>query len=41
MNEYILKAQEADAIILASPTYYGSVSAEVKAFMDRLGLTTM
>ena len=41
MNEYILKAQEADAIILASPTYYGSVSAEMKAFMDRLGLTTM
>lgn len=41
MNEYIRKAQEADGIILASPTYYGSVSAEMKAFMDRLGLTTI
>ena len=40
MNEFIQKAQEADGIILASPTYYGSVSAEMKAFMDRLGLTT-
>ena len=41
MNEYIRKAREADGIILASPTYYGSVSAEMKAFMDRLGLTTI
>lgn len=41
MNEYIRKAQQADGIILASPTYYGSVSAEMKAFMDRLGLTTI
>lgn len=41
MNEYIAKAMEADAIILASPTYYGSVSAEMKAFMDRLGLVTI
>ncbi|MFI3294760.1 MAG: flavodoxin family protein [Rikenellaceae bacterium] len=41
MNEFIAQAQQADAIILASPTYYGSVSAEMKAFMDRLGLTTI
>lgn len=41
MNDYIRKAQEAEGIILASPTYYGSVSAEMKAFMDRLGLTTI
>lgn len=41
MNEFIAKANEADALILASPTYYGSVSAEMKAFMDRLGLTTI
>ena len=41
MNKYLRKAQEADGIILASPTYYGSVSAEMKAFMDRLGLTTI
>lgn len=41
MNAFIRKAQEADAIIFASPTYYGSVSSEMKAFMDRLGLTTI
>lgn len=41
MNKYLRKAQKADGIILASPTYYGSVSAEMKAFMDRLGLTTI
>lgn len=41
MNEFIAKANQADAIILASPTYYGSVSAEMKAFIDRLGLTSI
>lgn len=41
MNDFIRKVQEADAILFASPTYYGSVSAEMKAFMDRLGLTTI
>lgn len=41
MNEFIAKAIEADAIILATPTYYGSASAELKAFMDRLGLTSI
>jgi multimeric flavodoxin WrbA len=41
MNNFLAKVQEADAIILASPTYYGSVSTEMKAFMDRLGLTTI
>lgn len=41
MNEFIAKANQADAIILATPTYYGSASAEMKAFMDRLGLTTI
>lgn len=41
MNEFIAKANSADAIILATPTYYGSASAELKAFMDRLGLTSI
>ena len=41
MNDFLVKVHEADAIILASPTYYGSVSAEMKAFMDRLGLTSI
>lgn len=41
MNEFIEKVHQSDAIILASPTYYGAVSAEMKAFMDRLGLTSI
>ncbi len=32
-----LKAKEADAIILASPVYYGSATALLKAFMERAG----
>ncbi len=31
------KAKEADAIILASPVYFGSATAQMKAFMDRVG----
>ena len=31
------KAKEADAIILASPVYFGSATALMKAFMDRVG----
>lgn len=29
--------KEADAIILASPVYFGSATAQLKAFMDRAG----
>jgi multimeric flavodoxin WrbA len=32
-----LKVKEADAIILASPVYYGSATALLKAFMERAG----
>lgn len=38
MNEYIAKMLEADGIILASPTYFADVSAELKALIDRAGL---
>jgi len=31
------KVKEADAIILASPVYFNSVTPEMKAFMDRAG----
>ncbi len=31
------KAKEADAIILATPVYFSSASAQLKAFMDRAG----
>ncbi|MCB1838885.1 MAG: flavodoxin family protein [Alphaproteobacteria bacterium] len=35
LNEEVLKQlDESDAIILGSPTYMGSVSAQLKAFMD-------
>ena len=32
-----LKMKEADGIILASPVYYGSASALIKALMERTG----
>lgn len=32
-----LKMKEADGIILASPVYYGSATALIKAFMERTG----
>jgi len=38
MNEYIARMLEADGIILASPTYFADVSAELKALIDRAGL---
>ncbi|PLX50644.1 MAG: flavodoxin family protein [Desulfobulbaceae bacterium] len=37
MNEYIAKMIEADGIILGSPTYFASVSTEIKALIDRAG----
>jgi multimeric flavodoxin WrbA len=36
-NECIEKMLEADGIILASPTYFGDVSTEMKALIDRAG----
>jgi multimeric flavodoxin WrbA len=32
-----LKAKEADAIIFASPVYFGSATAQIKAVIDRIG----
>ncbi len=37
MNTYIRKMQEADGIIIGSPTYFSNVSTEVKALIDRCG----
>ncbi len=37
VNECIEKMLEADGIILASPTYFADVSAEMKALIDRAG----
>ena len=37
MNELISKMDEADGIVLASPTYFADVTAEMKALIDRAG----
>ena len=37
MNEWIEKILAADAIILASPTYFANVTTEMKALIDRAG----
>jgi multimeric flavodoxin WrbA len=37
VNQWISKMREADAVILASPTYFSDVTAEMKALIDRAG----
>ena len=37
-NDLIAKMLEADGLILASPTYFADVTAELKALIDRAGL---
>ncbi len=39
-NEYIQKMIEADGIILGSPTYFGDLTPEIKALIDRAGLVS-
>jgi multimeric flavodoxin WrbA len=41
VSECIGKMDEADGIILASPTYFASVTSELKAVMDRAGLVAI
>ncbi|THB65006.1 MAG: flavodoxin family protein [Desulfovibrio sp.] len=38
LNEFVDKMRGADGIILGSPAYFGSVSTEMKALIDRAGL---
>ena len=40
INDCIAKMIEADGIILASPTYFADISAELKALIDRAGIVT-
>ncbi len=40
MNLFIQKMQEADGIIIGSPTYFSNVSTEVKALIDRCGFVS-
>jgi multimeric flavodoxin WrbA len=37
MNSFIQRIEEADGIIIGSPTYFSNVSTEVKALIDRAG----
>lgn len=39
MQALIAKITEADGVLIGSPVYFGSVTAEVKALIDRAGLT--
>jgi len=39
VNEYIEKMLAADGIILASPTYFADLTSELKALIDRAGMT--
>ncbi len=40
-NECFAKVLAADALLLGSPTYFTDVSAEMKAFLDRVGLVSV
>jgi multimeric flavodoxin WrbA len=40
VNDYIAAMREADGIILASPTYFADVTSELKALIDRAGMTS-
>ena len=40
INECIEKIEQADGIILASPTYFANMSTELKALIDRCGMTS-
>lgn len=40
INECIEKMEAADGIILASPTYFANMSTELKALIDRCGMTS-
>ncbi len=39
INSCIQKMEEADGIILGSPTYFADISTEMKALIDRTGMT--
>ncbi len=40
VNACIAKMDEADAIILGSPTYFADCTAQIKALIDRAGMTS-
>lgn len=40
VNDWIARLVKADGFLLASPTYFANVTAEMKAFIDRAGYVT-
>lgn len=40
MNEVLDKLFEAEGVIIGSPTYFGNVTSEVKALIDRAGIVS-
>jgi multimeric flavodoxin WrbA len=40
LNEILVKMIEADGIILGSPTYFSSMTSEMKSLIDRCGLVS-
>ena len=38
INDCIQKMRDADGILLASPTYFADITAEIKALIDRAGM---
>ena len=40
INESIQKISAADALLIGSPVYFGSLTAQAKAFIDRVGYAT-
>ena len=40
MNEHIRKMDEADGIIIGSPTYFADITSEAKALIDRCGMVS-
>jgi multimeric flavodoxin WrbA len=37
LNEYLQRMKAADGMIIGSPVYFGNMSAQTKAFVDRVG----
>ncbi len=37
VNEWIAKIADADGLLIGSPVYFGSMTAQTKAFIDRVG----
>ena len=35
LNEYVQRMKDADGMIIGSPTYFGNMTAQTKAFVDR------